>query len=358
MNRPSDMRVRAGQPLIGIDLGGTKIEGILLAPGTAGGGRDQILARKRIATPNSDYAGTINAIRDLVRVLETDLDPPSTSTHQGRSGGGLPVGIGMPGSIAPRSGLVQNANSTWLNGKAFMRDLHDAMGRDIRCANDANCFALSEALDGAGIGARTVFGVILGTGCGGGIVVDKKLLDGPRAIGGEWGHNPLPWPQVIAAQKDEEAEAGVTFPSNELPGPQCWCGRHGCMETWVSGPALSADHERHTSERLDAQIIADRAGKRSTGSALQHKQARQSLDRHALRLARGLAAIVNVIDPDVIVLGGGLSKLVHLYDELPGLMAPFIFAEDHSVSIKPPKWGDASGVRGAAWLWNPTNTGE
>jgi fructokinase len=233
----------------------------------------------------------------------------------------------MPGSLSPASGLVQNANSTWLNGRPFRRDLEAHLGRPVRLANDANCFALSEAVDGAGAGARAVFGVILGTGCGGGLLFDGTLIDGPRGIGGEWGHNPLPW-------------AGA----EEHPGPQCWCGRKGCMETWVSGPALEADHARATGEPLAAEAIAARA-------AAGDRAAQASLDRHAGRLARGLAGAINVFDPDVIVLGGGLSKLGHLYRMLPGLVAPHVFAEEARVLIKPPVWGDASGVRGAAWLW-------
>ncbi len=197
----------------------------------------------------------------------------------------------------------------------------------MRLANDANCFALSEAVDGAGRGARAVFGVILGTGCGGGLVFNGTLIDGPRAVGGEWGHNPLPW-----------AEA------NEHPGPTCWCGRMGCIETWVSGPGLQADHARVSGEALSAEEIAARAG---AGNAA----AQASLDRHASRLARGLAAVINVFDPDVIVLGGGLSKLAHLYRMLPELAAPHVFAEPARVLVKPPVWGDAGGVRGAAWLW-------
>ena len=233
----------------------------------------------------------------------------------------------MPGSLSPRTGLVQNANSTWLNGRPFQRDLEAHLARPLRLANDANCFALSEAVDGAGAGARSVFGVILGTGCGGGLVFEGRLIDGPRGIGGEWGHNPLPRPQ-----------------DGEHPGPACWCGRTGCMETWVSGPGLEADHARVTAERLAADAIEARA---KSGDAA----ARATLDRHAHRLARGLASVVNVFDPEVIVLGGGLSKLAHLYEVLPALVAPHVFADTPDVVIKPPRWGDAGGVRGAAWLW-------
>jgi fructokinase len=305
---------------IGIDLGGTKIEG--LAIGRDGQHRGQL----RIATPRQDYAGTLAAIAGLVANLEGS-DGPLAS-----------IGIGMPGSISPATGLVQNANSTWLNGKPFGNDLESLLGPRVRLANDANCFALSEATGGAGAGARSVFGVILGTGCGGGLVVDGKLIDGPRAIGGEWGHNPLPWSAP-----------------DECPGPQCWCGRQGCMETWVSGPALAADHARATGTVASAEEIARIAARGDPA-------ANATLDRHASRLSRGLAMVVNIFDPDVIVLGGGLSQLPHLYEVLPALVAPHMFADDKQITIRPPRWGDASGARGAAWLWpsmgsNPIDRG-
>src|SRR5205085_5179125 len=220
-----------------------------------------------------DYGATIHAIGQIVRALEDD------------TGGRGSIGVGIPGSVAPVSGLVQNANSTWLNGKPLQGDLEAHLGRPIRLANDANCFALSEAVDGAGAGVRSVFGVILGTGCGGGLVRDKALIDGPRGIGGEWGHNPLPW-----ASADEH------------PGHKCWCGRVGCIETWVSGPGLEADHARATGERIGPQEIAAR----SSGGDV---AARATLERHASRLARGLAHVINIFAPDVIVLGGGLSQL-------------------------------------------------
>ena len=295
---------------IGIDLGGSKIEGLLLD--CAG----QERARHRVATPRNDYDGTIQAIRDLVLRLEAGTGEIAS------------VGIGMPGSLSPATGLVQNANSTWLNGRAFDRDLAAALGRSVRLANDANCFALSEAVDGAGAGARSVFGVILGTGCGGGLVVNGKLVDGPRGIGGEWGHNPLPW-----------AEA------SEHPGPPCWCGRKGCMETWVSGPALVADHLHSTGAKMTVEDIVRLA---ASGDGAASK----TLARHASRLARGLASVVNIIDPEIIVLGGGLSGLDHLYRVLPDLMAPHIFADHAAITLLPPKWGAAGGARGAAWLWN------
>jgi fructokinase len=293
---------------IGLDLGGSKIEGILMSSSATE------LARYRLATPHNDYAATIAVIVDLTAKLMQDITA------------GARIGIAVPGSISPLTGLMQNANSTWLNGRPFDRDLADALATPVRLANDANCFTLSEAIDGAAENARIVFGVILGTGCGGGLVVNGRLLNGPRGIGGEWGHNPLPW----------------TTP-DEYPGPHCWCGHKGCLETWISGPGMAADHARLTGETHTAAEIAARA-RRGNGAA------RATLSRHADRLARGLAHVVNIIDPDVIVLGGGLSQLSHLYERLPELMGPHIFADRASVVIKPPKWGDASGVRGAARL--------
>ena len=294
---------------IGIDLGGTKIEGVLLDREGA------TLARARHAAPRGNHSATIAAIAGLVCELEAAA---------GRTGS---VGIGMPGSVSPRTGLVQGANSTWLNGMPLGRDLEARLGRPVRLANDANCFALSEAVDGAGRGTRSVFGVIIGTGCGGGRVFEGRLIDGPNAIGGEWGHNPLPW----------------SLPE-EHPGPPCWCNRRGCMEAWVSGPGLAADHLRVTGEGIDAETIAARA---ASGDAT----AIATLHRHAGRLARGLAHVINIFDPAVIVLGGGLSKMAHRYAALPALVRPHVFAADPLVNIRPPRWGDASGVRGAAWLW-------
>lgn len=295
---------------IGVDLGGTKISAVALAPdGTE-------LARRRISAPRGDYRASVEALAGLVRELEATIGSQAS------------VGIGMPGSISPATGLAQNGNSIWLNGKPLKRDVEAALGRPVRMANDANCFALSEAVDGAGADGRIVFGVIVGTGCGGGIAIDRTVLDGPRGIGGEWGHNPLPWPGA-----------------DETPGPECWCGRRGCMEVWVSGPALAADHTRVTGQVLVPEAIVLRA---ETGDA----PALATLDRHASRLARGLGAIVNLIDPDVIVLGGGLSRLSHLYEALPRAIAPHIFADDPKITIRPPVHGDDSGVRGAARLWD------
>jgi fructokinase len=293
---------------IGIDLGGTKIAGVVLnAEGVA-------VSQRRVPAPQGDYAATLKAIVDLVDWLKASVDAVCF------------VGIGMPGSFSPITGRVQNANSTWLNGRDFKADIQSLIPR-VNFANDADCFALSEATDGAGAGHTTVFGVILGTGCGGGLVIDGGLVNGPRGIGGEWGHNPLPWPTP-----------------DELNVPPCWCGRQGCMETWVSGSGLAADHARVTGEQLRGEaIVAAAAGGQLAAQA--------TLDRHAHRLARGLATVVNLFDPDVIVLGGGLSALPHLYDVLPGLMAPYVFSEHPDVKVMPPRWGDASGVRGAARLW-------
>ena len=300
----------AGPLRIGIDLGGSKIAAVALRNGKP-------TARPvRIPTPRHDYDGAIAAIAGLVARLE------ATAGEQGS------VGIGMPGSLAPATGLVQNANSTWLNGRPFGTDLEARLDRPLRVANDANCLALSEAFDGAARGAASVFGVILGTGCGGGWVINGRALAGRHAIAGEWGHNPLPW-----------------MTADEHPGPQCWCGRHGCMEAFVSGPALERQFAGKSGETLSAAAIVARAAG-GDGSAI------AVLDLHAGRLARGLAQVVNLIDPDVIVLGGGLSNLAHLYEALPGLMAPHIFADHPYPDTRPPRHGDISGVRGAARLWD------
>ena len=294
---------------IGIDLGGTKIAAILMDKA------DNTRREQRIPTPQGDYDGTLAAMVSLVEEFAAI------------EGGDTPVGIAMPGSIDPATGLVQNANSTWLNDRPFATDIARHLARPVRCANDANCFCLSEAHDGAAQGAGSVFGVILGTGCGGGFVVNGRLVNGPRNIGGEWGHNPLPWPSP-----------------EEFPGPPCWCGRHGCMETWVSGPGLAGDYRRATGRVADGEEIVRRA-------AASDQEAAAALARHTGRLARGLAHVVNIIDPEVIVLGGGLSALPHLYNVLPIAIAPHIFSANRTVTIRPPRWGDASGVRGAARLW-------
>ena len=297
---------------IGIDLGGTKIEGIVLDP------EGTIRFRQRRPTPRDDYAATVEAIAGLVETAEAAVGARAT------------VGIGMPGAISPATGLVKNANSTWLIGHPLDRDLEARLGRPVRLANDANCFALSEASDGAASGARVVFGVIVGTGCGGGIVVDGQVLTGPNAIAGEWGHNPLPWPEP-----------------DELPGPPCYCGRRGCLETFLSGPGLARDYAQLAgvppSGLGGAEVVA-RAG---AGDS----RAEAALDRYAHRLARGLASVVNLLDPDVIVLGGGVSNVARLYDAVPRLMRGFVFSDHVATRVVAPVHGDSSGVRGAAWLW-------
>ena len=294
---------------IGIDLGGTKIEGLALA--SDGGER----ARKRVPTPRGDYDGTMRAIADLVSWLEAETEAGAT------------VGIAMPGAISPRTGLVKNANSTWLNGKPFDCDLAATLGRPVRVANDANCLAVSEAVDGAAAGLSVVFAVILGTGCGGGIAIGGRPVTGLNAIAGEWGHNPLPWPEP-----------------DELPGRPCYCGKSGCIETWLSGPGLAADHLAAIGLSMDAVQIAAAAEAGQSDPAA-------TLARHRERLARALATVVNVLDPDAIVIGGGLSKLPGLYAALPALMARWCFSDGIATPILPARHGDASGVRGAAWLW-------
>ncbi|SOD90586.1 ROK family protein [Caenispirillum bisanense] len=293
---------------LGVDLGGTKIEAIALAEDGAP------RARRRTATPAGDYAATVRAVAALVTAVEAEA---------GARPGGATVGIGIPGALSPATGLVKNANSTCLIGRPLDRDLAAALGRPVRLANDADCFALSEATDGAGAGAASVFGVILGTGVGGGIVVGGRPLAGPNAIAGEWGHNPLPWP------RDEER-----------PGPACYCGRRGCIETFLSGPGLGADHGQGLS---GAEVAARAATGEPTAVA--------ALDRYVDRLARALATVVNVLDPEVIVLGGGLSNLAVLYDRLPAALPAWVFSDTVRTRILPPVHGDSSGVRGAAWLW-------
>lgn len=297
---------------IGVDLGGTKIEAVVL------NAQGAIVWRDRLPTPQGDYAGTIDTVVRLLAAAVASLGP--AAEH-------CPVGVGVPGALSPFTGLLRNANSICLNHRALDQDLRQALGRPVRLANDADCFALSEAIDGAGAGAGSVFGVILGTGTGGGLVIDGKLLAGPNAIAGEWGHNPLPWPD-----------------RDERPGPACYCGRHGCIETFVSGPGLAADYLRSSGRSLTPQAIVDAA-------RLGDQDAAAALDRHQDRLARALASVVNVVDPEVIVLGGGLSQLEHLYQGLPRQIARHVFSEQLATRLLRPKFGDSSGVRGAAWLW-------
>jgi len=298
---------------IGIDLGGTKIEGIVLADDGS------IQLRERIATPAGDYPATLDAVADLVATLES------------RCGSHCSVGIGTPGSLSPRDGRLRNANSTCLNGQALDHDLSARLGREVRIANDADCFTLSEARDGAAQGAASVFGVIIGTGTGGGIVIDGRLLRGPNAIAGEWGHDPLPWPT-----------------DDERPGPPCYCGKRGCIETFLSGPGLAqdyADGQRTLSAERIAQLAA--AGEPSATACLA---------RYEDRLARCLAGVINILDPDVIVLGGGLSGIRQLYRNVPQLWGRYVFSDVVNTRLLPPVHGDSSGVRGAAWLWPEATT--
>ncbi|MGP1395323.1 MAG: fructokinase [Inquilinaceae bacterium] len=294
---------------IGIDLGGTKIEAIALDDE----GRE--LERHRVATPRFDYPGTVAAIAEQVERLEGKLGQTGT------------VGIGMPGALSPVTGLVKNANSVWLIGEPFDKDLSEALGRPVICANDANCLAVSEAVDGAAAGAGVVFAVILGTGCGAGIAIEGRAHTGGNAIAGEFGHMPLPWPR-----------------DDERPGPDCYCGMTGCVETWVSGTSFEADFQRATSRKIRApEIVADaEAG---------NPEAEAALQRYEHRLARSLAVIVTVLDPDAIVLGGGMSNVKRLYRTLPEIVPQFVFGRECATPIRPAKHGDSSGVRGAAWLW-------
>lgn len=301
---------------IGIDLGGTKIEGLALGDD----GRE--LTRHRVATPRGSYDGTIRAIGALVDRLER-----SAATAGGAAARPATVGVGIPGAVSPATGLIKNANSTWLIGRPFERDLADALARPVRLANDANCFALSEATDGAAAGAAVVFGVIIGTGTGGGLVIDGRIVAGANAIAGEWGHNPLPAP-----------DAG------EWPGQPCYCGRSGCIETFLSGPGLSRDHAAHAGEEYPASEIAARA---SGGDPL----AAASIQRYTRRFARAIASVINVVDPDVVVLGGGLSNISSLYDDVPKLWGAHVFSDRVATRLVRAQHGDASGVRGAAWLW-------
>ncbi len=295
--------------LIGIDWGGTKIEAIALSE--AG----ETLARVRVPTPRENYEGCIRAVMGLVEQIESEVESRGS------------VGIGIPGAISPATGLVKNANSTWIIGRPLASDLEQALGRPLKFENDANCFAVSEATDGAGAGAGLVWGVILGTGVGSGIAIDGRALSGRNRIAGEWGHNPLPWPQA-----------------DELPGPPCYCGDNGCIETFLSGPGFAADHRRRTgaSARAEEIMAAMRAGDAA---------ARESFERYLDRLARGIAHVVNILDPDAVVLGGGMSDIDELYAPLPERVAPHVFSDTFTTPILKNRHGASSGVRGAAWLW-------
>jgi fructokinase len=294
---------------IGVDLGGTKIEFVALE----GDGRE--LHRNRVATPRGDYEATVRAIKEGVEEIERQLGRSAT------------VGVGIPGTMSGITHLVKNANSTWIIGKPFDRDLSAALHREVRCANDANCLAVSEATDGAGAGKRVVFAVILGTGCGGGIAIEGRLHNGPNGVAGEWGHTVLPWMRP-----------------DEYPGPACYCGFRGCIETWISGTGLEADYERATKTKLKGKEIVARS---EAGEAA----ALACLGRYEDRLTRSLAQLVNILDPDVIVLGGGVSQVPRLYRDVPKRLKDYVFGREADTPVLVAKHGDASGVRGAAWLW-------
>lgn len=294
---------------IGVDLGGTKIEAIALDK------EGNEVARQRVATPKNDYQKILLAIADLVEEVEEKLGEVAT------------IGIGTPGAVSPETGLLKNSNTVCMNGKAINKDLVSLLGREIRIANDANCFALSEAVDGAAAGAKVVFGVIVGTGTGGGVIINQNVLTGRHAIGGEWGHNPLPWPT-----------------QEELIGPDCYCGKKGCIETYLSGPGFSKDHQAHGGDKASVQEIVEMAG-------LGFERAEASLQRYEDRMARSLATVINLLDPDVIVLGGGMSNIDRLYNNVPKQLSKYVFSDVVNTPIVRPKFGDSSGVRGAAWLW-------
>jgi fructokinase len=294
---------------IGIDLGGTKIEGIALSD------EGEELYRHRIPTPQGDYKGTLQSIHQLVQQIETTVDDRGN------------IGICTPGSLSPSTGLLRNSNSVCMNGEPVLADLQELLQREVRIENDANCFALSEATDGAAKNAAVVFGVIIGTGTGAGVVIDKKILLGANAIAGEWGHNPLPWPE-----------------DSELPGSECYCGKLGCIETWLSGPGIVRDHELYNNEFIDAETLDNR-------TRFGDEEAIETMQRYEDRMARSLAHIINVLDPDAIVLGGGMGNIKRLYKNVPAIWGQYIFSDKVVTQLLPPLHGDSSGVRGAARLW-------
>lgn len=297
---------------IGIDLGGTKIEGVLMAADST------IRHRIRVASPKNDYIGIINSIQSMA----SDLELESGSRK-------LRIGIGHPGSISRSNGRIKNANSVTLNGQNLLADLQNALGSRVRLANDADCLAVSEQADGAGAGRKNMYAIILGTGVGGGAVINGKLLSGPNAIAGEWGHNPLPWPRQDW---------------NEIPGPLHWDGRHGPIEAWLSGPGMARDHLERTGQSYTAKEIAFRAAQGA-------EECEETLQRYENRLARSLASVINVLDPEVIVVGGGLSNMARIYENVPKLWGQWIFSDTVQTQLLSAKHGDSSGVRGAAWLW-------
>lgn len=295
---------------IGIDLGGSKIEVMALNQ------QGEELFRKRVATPIGDYPATLNAIADLVRNTENNLKQACT------------VGICTPGSLSPENNLLRNSNSICLNQQPFKQDIENLLAREIRISNDANCFALSEATDGAAKHAQIVFGVIIGTGCGGGIVINQQIIDGPNRIAGEWGHNSLPWPA-----------------ENEIQATSCWCGQYDCLETYLSGSGLAMDYYQSCGQKLDGAGII-RASENGNACAL------EVIARYEQRLAKSLAMMINILDPHAIVLGGGMSNVKRLYENIPVLWDKYIFSDYIATQLLPPEYGDSSGVRGAAWLWN------
>ncbi len=308
--------MEAGQGMqIGVDFGGTKIEAAALDQ------RGEFLARRRVANPG-DYAKSIKTICELIDAIEDEL---------GRAG---TIGIGVPGSISRRTRRMRNANSTWLNGRAFPTDLAQALNRDIRVANDANCLALSEARDGATAGAKVGFAIIIGTGCGGGLTINGQINEGRNGIGGEWGHIPLPWPE-----------------GDEITGRTCWCGQKNCLEKWISGPGVALDYERLTGRALPARDIMELS---RTGDSA----ALESRNLLVNRLARAIAVVSNILDPDIFVLGGGLSNVGEIYEEVPEIVTRYVFSDEWASAIVPAKWGDSSGVRGAAQLWAPCGAQE
>lgn len=294
---------------LGIDLGGTKTEAMALSA------TGETLFRDRIETVPDDYQATLSTVKSLVEKAERSVGQQCS------------IGIGTPGAISPNTGLLKNSNSTWLNGKPLQQDIEKFLQRPVRLANDANCFALSEAVDGAASDANVVFGVIVGTGTGAGIVVDKKVLVGPNAIAGEWGHNSVPWPNA-----------------EEVPGPQCYCGKRGCIEKFLSGPGMSQDFYEMTGIQLTAKEIVQLALDADENATI-------VVHRYEDRMAKCLASVINILDPDVIVLGGGMSNIKSLYTNVPKRWGKYVFSDAVNTRLLPPEYGDASGVRGAAWLW-------
>jgi fructokinase len=326
---------------IGIDFGGTKTEIICL---DSKNGKE--IYRQRIPTVRGDYMSTVKSLCDLVRGAEASLKKTGT------------VGVAIPGTIIPETGLIKNSNSTWMNGQPFQKDMSKALGREVRMENDANCFAVSEATDGAAEGRKVVFGVIIGTGCGGGVAIDGLAHRGVNSIGGEWGHNPLPYPRVALADSAAQFSRFEAYPvtdtlkdlyftgeaNAEFPGPLCYCGRRGCLETWISGTGFKNDYQRVTGEDMSTHdIIAH--------SKEKEPKALAALNRYTDRLARALAQVINILDPDVIVLGGGMSNVNALYKDVPAAWKKYVFSDTVKTPLLPARHGDSSGVRGAAWLW-------